>query len=518
MLGEARFLVFWLLLQLPAVWATFLGGALRLPKCRIVGKSQVFVHLFEWSWPDVAAECEAWLGPRGFAAVQVSPVTEHIRGPEWWTRYQPVTYNFTSRSGDEASFKDMVSRCKAAGVAVYVDVVFNHCAAGSGLSLTGTAFEPRRFPGFALEDFHHRPEDLAKNCAVSDYSDARNVQFCDLQGLPDLCTECERVQDAIAVFLSRLVEFGVAGVRIDSAKHMPPEDLIAIFKKVQNGDQLFKYAEVSRSTSSVDAVQPEAYLRVGDVLEFGYYTKLDPSLAEPGQMHSLENLVGSPDLLPGLGAVVFVDNHDTQRTKDPVTASRLTYKSKKLYKLANAFMLAHPYGYPQVMSSYHFEDFDQGPPRLPVHDGGMLHCGDGEPWVCEHRWPEISNMVAWRHVAGSAPVLYLEASGSDDATALCRSTRACLFLNRGDELWAEKLRVPLEPGRYCDIAQSDSQGCPAVEVDTLGFVRLEVPAQGFVALHTGAMADSHVQAQLGSSRRSVSIGAFGSEVLGGAQR
>ena len=24
-----------------------------------------FVHLFEWSWDDVAQECEDWLGPKG---------------------------------------------------------------------------------------------------------------------------------------------------------------------------------------------------------------------------------------------------------------------------------------------------------------------------------------------------------------------------------------------------------------------------------------------------------------------
>ena len=33
----------------------------------------VFVHLFEWRWADVARECEVFLGPRGFAAVQISP-------------------------------------------------------------------------------------------------------------------------------------------------------------------------------------------------------------------------------------------------------------------------------------------------------------------------------------------------------------------------------------------------------------------------------------------------------------
>ena len=37
--------------------------------------TQVFVHLFEWSWEDVAKECENWLGPKGYDAVQVSPPT-----------------------------------------------------------------------------------------------------------------------------------------------------------------------------------------------------------------------------------------------------------------------------------------------------------------------------------------------------------------------------------------------------------------------------------------------------------
>ncbi|BBM05403.1 hypothetical protein HAALTHF_14590n [Vreelandella aquamarina] len=35
--------------------------------------ADTFVHLFEWRWEDVAQECENWLGPKGFKAVQVSP-------------------------------------------------------------------------------------------------------------------------------------------------------------------------------------------------------------------------------------------------------------------------------------------------------------------------------------------------------------------------------------------------------------------------------------------------------------
>jgi alpha-amylase len=36
-----------------------------------------FVQLFEWKWTDVARECETYLGPKGFTAVQISPPNEH---------------------------------------------------------------------------------------------------------------------------------------------------------------------------------------------------------------------------------------------------------------------------------------------------------------------------------------------------------------------------------------------------------------------------------------------------------
>ena len=61
---------------------------------------QVIVHLFEWSWEAVGRECEEFLGPKGYCGVQISPPMEHIQGPEWWTRYQPVSYKLQSRSGN----------------------------------------------------------------------------------------------------------------------------------------------------------------------------------------------------------------------------------------------------------------------------------------------------------------------------------------------------------------------------------------------------------------------------------
>ena len=64
----------------------------------------------------------------------------------------------------------------------------------------------------------------------------------------------------------------------------------------------------------------------------------------------------------GMHALVFVDNHDNQRG-----GGVLTYKEDYNYKLASGFLLAHPYGFKRVMSSYDFTDFDQGPPSRYIN-------------------------------------------------------------------------------------------------------------------------------------------------------
>ena len=113
----------------------------------------VMVHLFEWKWADIAAECERFLGPMGYAGVQVSPPNEHakIMTPKrpWYERYQPVSYKLDSRSGNEAQFKDMVNRCNAVGVRIYVDAIINHMSASSGPSISGTTYSAsqKNYPG-----------------------------------------------------------------------------------------------------------------------------------------------------------------------------------------------------------------------------------------------------------------------------------------------------------------------------------------------------------------------------------
>ena len=343
-----------------------------------------FVHLFEWSWNDVATECETFLGPKGFAAVQVSPPNEHITGSQWWTRYQPVTYQLTSRGGSRTQFIDMVQRCNNAGVDIYVDAVINHMAAGSGNGVAGSTFGNKQYPFYGLQDFH-------STCAVNDYGNRWEVQNCELVGLADLDTDATYVQDTIAAYLNDLTNIGVAGFRLDASKHMPAGDIAAILSKV-NGQPLIFQEVIDQGGEAISASE---YTGNGLVTEFKYSVQLGNTFRN-GKLSWLNNFGEGWGFMPSYQAVVFVDNHDNQRGHGGA-GNVITFEDGRLYDLANVFMLAYPYGYPKVMSSYDFHgDTDAGGPSVPVHHNGNLECY-GNNWKCEHRWSYIAGGVDFRN-------------------------------------------------------------------------------------------------------------------------
>jgi len=226
-----------------------------------------FVHLFEWRWTDVAKECETYLGPVGFSAVQVSPPNEHavLPGYPWWQRYQAVGYGLEkSRSGTLDEFRDMVSRCRQVGVDIYVDALINHMTAQvSGIGSNGTPYTKYSYKGlFAQQDFHAPPCVIAD----SDYGSAPDrVRNCELLGLADLNTSEQSVRDKIAGYLAGLVELGVRGFRIDAAKHVSPTDLEAIVRLVgeRTGSARAPYYFLEVIDYGKEAIHAADYLAVG---------------------------------------------------------------------------------------------------------------------------------------------------------------------------------------------------------------------------------------------------------------
>ena len=243
------------------VLVNFIGLALLVgsSSASTFHSSGASVQLFEWSWADVANECETYLSKKGFKAVQVSPPSEHIQGSQWWTRYQPVTYDLISRSGTEEEFIEMVKRCSAVEVAIVVDAVINHMAAGSGTGIGGSKYGSRSYPSYSPQDFHHDANNVYSNCEVDDYSDKYNVQYCDLVGLPDLMTSSSYVQTQIANYINKMIGYGIKGIRVDAAKHQDDGELSGIIGKLPSG--FYVGQEVIGGDG--EAVQPDMYYSTG---------------------------------------------------------------------------------------------------------------------------------------------------------------------------------------------------------------------------------------------------------------
>ena len=427
----------------------------------------VFVQLFEWPWPAIASECETNLGPKGYKAVQVSPPQEDILGSQWWTRYQPVSYSIDkSRSGTKAQFIDMVNRCNAVHVDIYADAVINHMTAGSGTGSNGTVYSKYNYPGLYSQGDFHAP------CSVNNYQDAANVQDCELDGLADLNTGSDSVQQKIADYMLGLAQLGVAGFRLDAAKHIQPVELNDILARVNQtlaaqGKSLpYFFAEVIDYGG--EAVKAHDYFGLGyssggaaDITEFKFRGVGDKFLHTGGQFLAQLNPNGSPGnqfsesawgIMPSDKAVVFLENHDTQRS------GGISYRDGAIYRLANIWMLAQPYGYPKVMSSYDFDittqaGRDAGPPTTAPGCATSLETAiNTGQWVCEHRDPTIANMVAFRHaVAGTAETNWWDDGAN--AIAFARAGKGFVVINgeASSAITSQSFATGLAQGNYCDV-------------------------------------------------------------------
>ncbi|NEY36600.1 glycosidase [Streptomyces sp. PRKS01-65] len=422
--------------------STLLSGALALATAALVmnpsaaqasppGPRDVTAVLFEWNFASVARECTNTLGPAGYGYVQVSPPAEHIQGAQWWTSYQPVSYKIAGRLGDRTAFRDMVNTCHAAGVKVVVDAVVNHMSAGSGTGTGGSPYTKYNYPGLYSS---YDVDDCTAQ--ISDYRNRGNVQNCELVGLADLDTGEEYVRKTVAGYLNDLLSLGVDGFRIDAAKHIPAADLANIKSRLSNPSVYWKQEVIY---GAGEAVQPAEYTGNGDVQEFRYAYDLK-------RVFNNENLAYLKNYGEGWGylgsgsAGVFVDNHDTERN-----GSTLSYKDNANYTLANVFMLAWPYGAPDINSGYEFTDHDAGPPN-----GGRVNACWQDGWKCQHAWPEIKSMVAFRNATrGQAVTDWWDNGG--DAIAFGRGAKGFVAINHESGPLTRTYQTSLPAGTYCDV-------------------------------------------------------------------
>jgi alpha-amylase len=466
------------------------------------------VQLFEWPWPDIAKECTTFLGPKRFWAVQVSPPNEHAQKPNepWWQRYQPVSYELTSRSGNRQDFIAMVNACRDTGVGIIVDAVLNHMTADNGTSSTGNTYEKYRYPRYVPDDFH------MPACLIgSNYKNRSAVQSCELGDvsgfLADLRTEKDKVRDLQASYLADLLNIGVIGFRLDAAKHMPSTDISKILartSRLHNGPAPYVFSEVINCNTD-EPITPAEYTSYGDVTEFKYGQRIGETFGS-GQVARLlhrEQSWDSWNLLESFDAVPFINNHDTMRG-GPCSDSILTYKNGSTYNIAQVFAFAWPYGNLVMTSGYAFSHKHQGPP-LPSGPndgtGGPWRPGDisapsgcdgAFPWVCEHRWGNIASMVGFRAATLGAWSVDNRWDNGFQQIAFSRGSLGFVAINNEDFGMDRELQTGMPAGKYCQVLSGDfnlgTRVCSGMTVDVRpdGITRVVLGPKNAFAIHVGS--------------------------------
>lgn len=479
-------------------------------------RGPIIVKLWEWNYNDIARECEEYLGPNGFDALQISPIVEHVVGAQWWTKYQPVSYGLNSRSGTKEDLKNMVATCRAAGVEIVVDVILNHMASackearhGSNTSdmpctgWNGTRYGNRRSAGARGWDkaepslFHHKEDQPLRNCFVGpstgwlcgspSLSDC-SCCTCDMYGgLPDWRTESQVVRDIHFRHLRELHNMGITMLRIDAAIYSEVEDLAAMLNQFP-WDFIFQewWGEFP------DAQRTKF---VGHYRDVAYRWKLVNALAnlDIAKLHTVLDVKSGVHGIPQEHAMYPLSYHDG-RAKD-ADSNVATYKNGLEYHQQQLFMLAWPHGVSvAIWGGYGWKSMEDGPPGCempqkhctprPVYVEGRPQCmpkptqsplpaslSRTRSWVCEHRWAGVAGLVRFRKACRGLPVSrtwkpeqafvgkghLAYRLGKECFVALVRGHGAKSSWDAIGNWSLAGLKIGLEPGRYCDLASLETQ-------------------------------------------------------------
>jgi alpha-amylase len=458
----------------------------------------VTANLWEWNWKSVGKECTDVLGPAGYDGVQVAPPQNSVKRTElgngqndilhpWWEVYQAVSYDLTSRMGNERQFKQMVKTCRKAGVKVYVDAVINHTTGQGHTSYGGVDYTPYHYPGlYGPEDFHFpKGECPSSDGGIQDFNNKLQVFKCNLVGLEDLDTDTDHVQEELAGYLNKLLRYGVSGFRVDAGKHVGQHDLDGIYSRLnQTKDGVKPYWVLEVFGGGPGVLSPQAFTTSGDVLGLDAGKQIQTAFksytgsGNTGSLATLEVFGAGSGLTKSSKTLSFVTNHDTDRNP----GEYLGHKDGATFILANEWLLANGYGSPQVFSSFEWANKDDSPPA--TGDGLITDTVCGKGWTCDHRNPGILALVRWHHYVGKAKRANF---WTDDANviAFSKGNRGWAAFNNGTADKTIRVQTGLPKGTYCDTVHGTKAAgaCsgPTVTVNTTGFASVTVGDKDAVA-------------------------------------
>ncbi|MDR1057706.1 MAG: cyclic nucleotide-binding domain-containing protein [Coxiellaceae bacterium] len=489
--------------------------ALAEDKISSVAPNSILTFL-GWRWSDIMYEVP-FLAEHGYDAIKLSPPQEFVKKPgePWWAIYQPVSYHLSNFYGTEEKFIKMVDFCHGYNIKVYVDLILNHMAEfnlaePNHIGTNNTTFGKYHYGPlndkndyYEYDDFYHFSYQSNKQISNEDYCKLEGVwhlEHYDFLNLPKLNLSNLHVTDTLRKYVQYLLSLGVDGFRIDATKHLNISGVERILSRLKTYDGLkpFLYQEYyADAPMGIDVYSfMEKYFKISYVTAFKYGEFLADAIRNKN--NNLQKLVeysfGSSWIhYPENRAVVVIDNHDTER----MMPNMLNYKCSdgNAYVLAYIFMLAWPFGVPKIMSSFRFTSHNDPIPKTRVwQNGRFTGFDDNSPWVAQHRWNAIANMVLFHTKTKNAPgISRLWANGNQIAFARVSQkpkeylvTVGFVVINASNQPINRHFETGLPDGKYYNLITSQltsgkMQG-PIITVENYGFATITVPPFDAVAI------------------------------------
>ncbi len=228
----------------------------------------VILHAFNWSYNTIKDHLPE-IAEAGYTTVQTSPVQtpKDFGGSmdtagQWWKLYQPLSFSIAESSwlGNKQELTDLCAEAEKYGIKIICDIVSNHMANDNeGNPLTYypdiEKYEPEIYAD-TTKYFHQQRRSV-------DDSRVEYIVQGHLDGLPDLNTGDEFVQNRVISLLKECIDCGVDGFRFDAAKHIEtpgdgdfasdywPNVINAATQYAQSkGEEIFCYGEILNTPGS----------------------------------------------------------------------------------------------------------------------------------------------------------------------------------------------------------------------------------------------------------------------------
>jgi glycosidase len=169
-----------------------------------------------------------YIGGMGVTAIWISPVVDNVHQPLYYNGLpQPNAgyhgywarddYQIDPHFGTWADFDCFVQSAHRLGIKVVMDFAPNHSNPTSG-GEAGNLYQDGKLVASYTNDtagwFHH-------NGSIFNYDDPYSAEYQNLFDLADLAQEQPQVDAYLKGAITRFLQHGVDGIRVDAAKHMP---------------------------------------------------------------------------------------------------------------------------------------------------------------------------------------------------------------------------------------------------------------------------------------------------------